>query len=125
MKLRITLEGRIYEVDVEVLDESPSGGGVPPLARPSEARVAAPAAAPGAPPPVVVGVRACTAPLPGTITQVLVKPGDAVEHNQTLIVVEAMKMESSIPSPVSGRVKAVCTRVGAAVKEGDVLVEFE
>lgn len=67
----------------------------------------------------------CRAPLPGTVTQIRVRPGERVHRNQTLVVLEAMKMESSVGAPADGTVKSVLVKLGASVKEGEVLVEFE
>ena len=57
------------------------------------------------------------APMPGNVTAVLVAPGDRVEAGQTLIVLEAMKMEHRINAPRAGRVAAVHCKVGDAVEE--------
>ncbi|OAN52220.1 3-methylcrotonyl-CoA carboxylase [Paramagnetospirillum marisnigri] len=65
------------------------------------------------------------APMPGTVVQVLVKPGDVVTGGQPLIVVEAMKMEHTIKAPGDGAVTAVHYGVGDAVAEGADLLDFE
>ncbi len=65
------------------------------------------------------------APLPGLILDILVQPGDEIAGGQTVLILEAMKMESEIHSPVAGRVKAVKVTKGASVKENDVLLELE
>jgi 3-methylcrotonyl-CoA carboxylase alpha subunit len=65
------------------------------------------------------------APMPGTVVQVLVKPGDPVTSGQPLIVVEAMKMEHTIKAPADGTVAAVHYGVGDAVAEGADLLDFE
>ena len=137
MKLRITVEGFTYDVDVEVLDStdmpgvvtappvlsapprssSAKGAATPPPAR--AARSAPAAAAAGA------GEKVCKSPIAGTITQVKVKPGDKVGFNQVLLIMEAMKMETNIASPVAGTVKSVNVAAGQAVKQNQVLVEFE
>ncbi|CUW41809.1 Acetyl/propionyl-CoA carboxylase, alpha chain [Magnetospirillum sp. XM-1] len=65
------------------------------------------------------------APMPGTVVQVLVKPGDAVAAGQPLIVVEAMKMEHAIKAPAEGVVAAIHFKVGDAVAEGTELLAFE
>lgn len=65
------------------------------------------------------------APLPGTIMDILVKVGDTIEEGQTVLILEAMKMESEIHSPVSGKVKSISVTKGASVKDNDVLIELE
>ncbi len=131
MKLRITIEGTSYDVDVEVLDgEAPAGAPPAPAASPAAPRQAAPARP--APPPIAPapapasgGGNAVKAPIAGTVTQVKVNPGDTVTVNQVVLVMEAMKMETNIASPVAGRVARVNCRAGDSVKPGQLLVEFE
>jgi 3-methylcrotonyl-CoA carboxylase alpha subunit len=66
-----------------------------------------------------------TAPMPGLVLKVLVKPGDHVHAHQTLVVIEAMKMEHSIEAPHDGIVKAVHCVEGGRVSDGQLLVEIE
>ena len=61
------------------------------------------------------------APLPGTITSIEVKVGDKVEEGDVLFIMEAMKMENEIPSPVSGTVKAIHVAQNASVDTGELL----
>ena len=64
-------------------------------------------------------------PLPGVVVSVAVKEGDAVSAGQTLLVIEAMKMEHAIKAPRAGVVKALKHRVGDRVREGSALAELE
>jgi 3-methylcrotonyl-CoA carboxylase alpha subunit len=66
-----------------------------------------------------------TAPMPGTVIRVLVEPGQEVEARDTLVVVEAMKMEMPLPAPRAGIVRAVHVAEGDTVGRGAVLVELE
>lgn len=66
-----------------------------------------------------------TAPLPGKIVQVMVKPGDSVHVKQVVLSLEAMKMQNEILSPADGIVKEVKVNKGANVSTGDVLVIVE
>jgi 3-methylcrotonyl-CoA carboxylase alpha subunit len=66
-----------------------------------------------------------TAPMPGSVIEVLVKEGDAVEQGRALMIIEAMKMEHTIVAPVAGRVAQVRFAPGEQVKEGDQLIAFE
>ncbi|MEM1213275.1 MAG: biotin/lipoyl-containing protein [Planctomycetota bacterium] len=130
MKLRITVNGNAYDVDVEVLD----AGGVPvpsaPAATPLPPPVASPPPAPAAPPtpapapPSSAGGNDVTSPIAGNVLSVKVQPGDTVEMNQTLLVLEAMKMESNVASPRAGTVAEVLVSAGDAVTAGQVLVKF-
>lgn len=63
-----------------------------------------------------------TAPLPGTILDVFVNVGDTVKSGQTVVLLEAMKMENNIEADCDGTVKEVKVRKGDSVLEGDVLV---
>ncbi len=67
---------------------------------------------------------AVTAPMPGKVLAVLVAPGDAVEVGQPLVVVEAMKMETTLAAEAAGTVSAVRAAPGALVDAGDLLVEI-
>jgi 3-methylcrotonyl-CoA carboxylase alpha subunit len=66
-----------------------------------------------------------TAPMPGTVVKVLVGEGDEVEEGQTLLVLEAMKMEQSVAAPYAGTVRALPFDEGARVPGGAVLAELE
>lgn len=65
------------------------------------------------------------APLPGTIVDVLVSIGEIIEPGQTVLILEAMKMESEIHSPGGGTVKRIHVVKGASVHESDALIELE
>jgi biotin carboxyl carrier protein len=65
------------------------------------------------------------AAMPGKVVQLLAAEGDAVEAGQSLLVVEAMKMQNEVKSPKTGRVVEVRAKPGAAVAAGDVLLVVE
>ena len=92
-----------------------------PVAAPKAAP--APAAAP-APKAAPAGANAVTAPLPGTITQILVKVGQKIKAGDTVGMMEAMKMENSITAEFDGTVKAILVQQGAQVQSGEALVEM-
>lgn len=129
--MRITVEGRSYEVEVEMLDDDTKG------TVSASRRVSVPISSredpSGEPPPRAPSVDAGPAgdgklvksPIAGTVQSVAVKVGDRVSLNDTLLVLEAMKMESAVASPIEGVVKAVHAEAGKAVRMADVLVEFE
>ncbi len=95
-----------------------------PVAKPAPAPAAAPAPVAAAP-KLALGAKVVEAPLPGTITKVLVKPGQALKAGETVCMMEAMKMENSITVEFAGTVKAVNVEVGAQVQSGQVLVELD
>jgi len=68
---------------------------------------------------------AFTPPMAATVVRVLVKPGDAVHNGDTLVALEAMKMELPIRAPRDGVVRAVNCRPGDLVQPGVVLIELE
>jgi biotin carboxyl carrier protein len=68
------------------------------------------------------GPHTLTAPLPGRITHVAVRPGDAVQPGHTLVVIEAMKMENEFKAVAAGTVVEVRVEPGQAVNAGDVLL---
>jgi acetyl/propionyl-CoA carboxylase alpha subunit len=79
-----------------------------------------------APRPGIAGEQSkLTAPMPGTVIKVLAAPGDRVEPRQTLLLLEAMKMETPVVSPYEGIVRAVHVAEGDRVAGGAVLVELE
>lgn len=86
-----------------------------PVARPVAAAPAAPAAPAGSGTPV-------KAPLPGTISSVNVKVGDKVNVGDTVVVLEAMKMQNNIEAENSGTVTSILVNQGDSVMEGATLV---
>lgn len=133
MKLRITIEGKSYEVDVEILEDYGAhvGAGAAPVYTPP-AVASAPPPVPSAPAPAPkpsaapsAGAKSFPSPLAGTVRAINVKPGDSVAKNQEMIIMEAMKMETAISAAFDGKVKAVLVNVGDAVQAGQALIEFE
>ena len=61
----------------------------------------------------------------GTVWKIEVKVGDAVSAEQTLVILESMKMEMPVEAPEAGKVSRIAVAEGQAVEEGDVLVELE
>lgn len=120
MKYRITLKGKTYEVEVErgeamILDEYDAKAPVP------AAPAAAPTAAPAPAAPTAAGT-VVTAPLPGNVLAINVKPGESVKAGQTLLLIEAMKMENEVVAPCDGVVKQLAVSKGALVATGDTLL---
>ena len=63
--------------------------------------------------------------IPGTIRQVLVRPGDDVKADEKILVMEAMKMMNSIHAPMTGKIKSVLVKEGDCLPKGSVLMEYE
>lgn len=133
MKLKITVHGVAYEVDVEVLDAQDEMRGhpspLPPVA--AAAPVAAPSPAGAGPIPLAAPTPApgttggVASPIAGTVLELKCKVGDSVQQGQDLLVIEAMKMETAIAAPCAGTIKTIHVAAGDAVRETQVLVDFE
>ena len=119
----VEVNGTHYTVEME---KKPKAAPAPkPVARPAAkpAAAAAPAAAPAAKPAAAKsGIKS---PLPGVILDVKCNVGDEVKRGQTLIILEAMKMENSINADKDGKVTAINVSKGESVLEGTDLVIIE
>ena len=120
--LTVTVNGVAYDVTVE---ETAGGAVAAPAAAPAPAPAAAapaaPAPAPAAAPAGSDGALAVNAPMPGNILDVRVKPGDSVKAGDTLLILEAMKMENEISAPQDGTIASVNVSKGDTVNSGDLL----
>lgn len=128
MIYKVTLNGKIYEVDVEqgeatLLSEyeaslpeiAPAKQDVAPA---TQEQKAAPAVSSGA------SDKAMKAPLPGVINAVKVTVGQTVKKGDVLIILEAMKMENEITAETNGKVSKIFVQKGATVETGAPLVEI-
>jgi methylmalonyl-CoA carboxyltransferase small subunit len=128
MKLRITIEGKTYDAEVEILEEEESR---PPF-------LSYPAVAAPYPPPSVsaspgqtngidsgAGDKVCRSPVTGLVINVNVEPGQEVQPNDLLLVLEAMKMETRVTATHAQTVKKVNVTPGNPVRLHQVLIEFE
>ncbi len=127
-RLRITVNGVTYEVEVEVLqddDESALQAPTSINAVPPPPRVpTAPTASPATPPTNPTGPGVLVSPIAGIVAEIKVKVGDQVKENDPLVVIEAMKMNSNVSSPVAGTIRAINVKVGDSVRQGQPLLEF-
>ena len=118
MKLKVTVNGIAYSVDVEVEEEqrklgsiiTGGGGGVSNTpAAPTTASVEG------------MSANAVVAPLAGSVFKILVNEGDEIEAGQVLLILEAMKMETNIISTTDGIVDTVFVKEGQQVKAGEMI----
>ncbi|GAB2483443.1 biotin/lipoyl-binding protein [Luteococcus sediminum] len=118
MKLKVTVNGQEYVIDVEVEEEQKpqlgqivigGGGG---SAAPQTAKMPA------------ASSNAVVAPLAGSVARIQVKEGDAITAGQVLVVLEAMKMETEITAPADGTVGQILVAAGDAVQGGQALIEL-
>lgn len=129
-KLRITVNQKVYDVVVEVIEDDEQHA-APPLpypgsnaAQPVQSISAAPTAArppgrTGGTPDVV------TAPIAGTVQKVFADVGSKVEAKAPLVMLDAMKMDTYIYAPRTGIVAEVAVKPGETVVVGDLLVRYE
>jgi pyruvate carboxylase subunit B len=128
----VFVDGQYYEVEVECTAGAPVITGVAPVAAARPAAPPAPAAAPPpkpapaaavAPEALAAGEVPLKAPMPGMIISYAVKVGDTVKTGDLVCVLEAMKMQNSLPAPAGGTIKAINFEPGASVaKDATILV---
>ena len=120
----VEVNGTHYTVEME---KKPKAAPAPkPVVRPAAKPAAAPAAAaPVAKPAAGGGKSGVKSPLPGVILDIKVKEGDEVKKGQTIIILEAMKMENSINADKDGKIAAINVSKGESVLEGTDLVIIE
>jgi methylmalonyl-CoA carboxyltransferase 1.3S subunit len=135
VKLNISVDGKNYEVDVEVQEEEHGrslGGYIPPHVPSSLAVVPATpvTAAPAndnarGPAAGVDEAKVCRSPIAGIVIKINAQIGQQLQANDLLLVLEAMKMETNVTAPVSGKVKDIFVRPGDGVTVNQVLVELD
>ena len=118
MKLKITIENRVYEVEVDAFEPEPvhhhfnqpgSGAAPPPP----------PAASPE------LSDKVGRSPVAGVVVRIPAQLGQTVQPGDPVVVLEAMKMETLITAAVSGKVHSVLVKIGETVQGGQVLFELE
>lgn len=122
-KAKVEVNGIPFEVEMQgssLVEEA-----LPTVSTEAAAAPAAPAAAPAAPAAAKSGPGAgapVKAPLPGVVTKILVKEGQGVKKGETVLVLEAMKMENNITAEADGTVTGICVSAGDSVMEGTTLI---
>jgi len=133
-KFKITVDGKVYEVEVEEVGENKSSGGVisasqPVVSKakeepvkPEPAKGSSSSPAPSKASSVAVAGEEVVAPMPGKVLQLKVSEGDSVKDGDTLLILEAMKMENEIVANASGNIKKISVAVNDIVDTGDILM---
>jgi biotin carboxyl carrier protein len=130
MKLQIQIDNQMYEVEVEVAEEdypSQTPDNQPaPAAATIQSTVLRTPPKPGA--SLDSGIdesKLCRSPLAGIVVRVAVAPGQELQVNDLMVMLEAMKMETAVTAPVGGTLKSVHVAPGDSVKANQVLAEFD
>ncbi len=128
MKLKITVDNKTYEVDVEVAApemETAAPRGY--VAQPAPLRVPAVPVLTGTPPigSDVEETKVCRSPISGIVVKVAAQVGQSIQSGDILLVLEAMKMETNITAPLAGKIVKINVNPGDSVQKSQVLVEFE
>ena len=126
-KAKVIVNGMSFDVEMQgTLNESdlPDAPAADASAAPAAPKAAASAAAPKAAAPAGAPGKGTPvkAPLPGVVTAINVNVGQKVKKGETVVVLEAMKMENNIAAECEGTVTSVCVAQGDSVMEGTVLV---
>ncbi len=130
MKLKITIDNKTYEVDVEASEPDtqarpqPHARSVTPSSVRAPASVAPSASAPKDSSPLAED-KLCRSPVSGIVVRVAAQVGQTLQVGDVLLVLEAMKMETSVTAPVAGTVAAIKVNAGESVQAGQILVEFQ
>ncbi|HRA05541.1 MAG TPA: biotin/lipoyl-binding protein [Propionicimonas sp.] len=121
MKLKVTVNGIAYDIDVDVEEqEAPTLGAIV-IGGGSGGHVVAPTTASVQ----AASANAVVAPLAGSVARVLVEEGEEIEAGQVLLVLEAMKMETEITAPKAGIVARILVEKGTPVQAGEGLIELD
>ena len=121
-KYNVTVNGTVYEVEVEEVGAASSASAAsaptpaPAAAAPAPAAPAVKKEAAPAPAPTAVSAGAATVecPMPGTVLDIKVSVGDQVQAGQVLLILEAMKMENEISAPSAGTIDSIQVQKGAS-----------
>jgi biotin carboxyl carrier protein len=123
---RVRVNGNEYEVEIEEIIGSPAGHQIssppPPRHRPDSKSAGETVRQAAAPPTSSGGTELIAAPMPGTILDVRVQQGNSVSKGQTLMILEAMKMENEILAPRDCTVTEIHAVKGTSVNAGDPLI---
>jgi len=122
LKIQIVIAGKAYEVEADVEGENDSLAGASPVQSVLLPTVPRRSTSTGGD---ADESKVCRSPVAGIVVRVCVQPGQQSQVDDLIVVLEAMKMETSVIAPIAGQVKSVKVGPGEAVKLHQILVEFE
>jgi biotin carboxyl carrier protein len=115
-KFNITVNGKLYKVEVEEIRENATYDVPKPKSEPLPS---------SKPVDLPMGAKAVPAPMPGTIIDIKVKEGQSVKKGDVLLILEAMKMENEIAASFDGIIASINVSKGTSVNTGDALVTIK
>ena len=134
MIYKVTLNGKVYEVEVEkgeaVIQAEyeaalPAAAPAAPVAAPAPVQAQAPAAPAASAPAASAGAGTVLSPLPGNINEIRFSAGQTVKAGDVVIILEAMKMENEIVAPKAGTLSKIHVQKGAVVNTGAPLFDVD
>jgi methylmalonyl-CoA carboxyltransferase 1.3S subunit len=128
VKLKITIDNKTYEIDVEAAESEPHAAPPARVRSVESGAVRAPASVTPAAPKdsgPVVEEKVCRSPVSGIVVRVAAQVGQTLQVGDVLLVLEALKMETSVTAPVAGTVADIKVKAGETVQSGQILVEFQ
>jgi len=130
VKLKITIDNKTYEVEVEAAESETPARPQPHARSVAPSSVRAPASAgPAATAPKdsspLAEEKVCRSPVSGIVVRVAAQVGQTLQVGDVLLLLEAMKMETSVTAPVAGTVASIRVNAGESVQSGQILVEFQ
>lgn len=137
MIYKVTLNGKVYEVEVEkgeaviqaeyeaALPAAPAAAPAAPVAAPAPVQAQAPTVPAASAPAASAGAGTVLSPLPGNINEIRFSAGQTVKAGDVVIILEAMKMENEIVAPKAGTLTKIHVQKGAVVNTGDPLFDVE
>lgn len=136
-KFRITVDGKQYEVDVELIQDTDDSGLLPSYYNPSiskniaqspeliEPQIVKPTKPKVSTVSQSADSKSLNSPLNGVILEIVAKPGQSVKTDDILLIVEAMKMKTNISSPFDGVIDSIEVNVNDRVEIGQLLVKYK
>ncbi len=136
-KFRITVDGKQYEVDVELIQDTDEGGILPAYYNPSiskniaqspeliEPQIVKPTKPKVSTVSQSTDTKLLNSPLNGVILEIIAKSGQSVKTDDVLLIIEAMKMKTNISSPFDGVIDSIEVNVNDRVEIGQLLVKYK